>query len=281
MVMKEVGILYHPLKEAARTLSKNLEAFLSTKGLIVWLCSAWEWEKAKTQANGADLILSIGGDGTILRAAQVAVPTATPITGINLGKFGFMTELTINEVKRKLPALLAGEGWFDERCLLEVELPSVSVEAESPRRFYALNDAVVARGAAVRLIHVEVSINDTRLTTYRADGVAMSTATGSTGYALAAGGPILHPRVGAFLLVPISPHLGSTYPIVLSPDDTAHLHLTSTIPAVLSIDGHINLTLSTGATITVRHSPKTVRFLRIHPETSFYGSLEQRLKAER
>ena len=278
--MEKVGILYHPLKEAAHTLGKKLEAFLGARGLAVWLCSAWEWEKAKAQVNGADLILSIGGDGTILRAAQVAVTTATPITGINLGKFGFMTELTVDEVMGKLPALLAGEGWIDERCLLEVELSPVGVEAELSHRFYVLNDAVVARGAAVRLIHVEVGINGVRLATYRTDGVIVATATGSTSYALAAGGPILHPRAEEFLLVPISPHLSSAYPMVLSPNASAHLHLTSTNPAVLSIDGHVNLPLSVGATVTVRHSSETVRFLRIHSETSFYGSLGQRLKGK-
>lgn len=280
MVMKKVGILYHPLKEATHTFSKKLETFLVSRGLAVWLCSAWEWEKARAQFDGTDLIISVGGDGTILRAAQVVVPTATPITGINLGRFGFMTELSVDEALEKLTALLAGEGWMDERYLLEAELSPVGVESESPRRFYALNDAVVARGAAVRLIHIEVSVNGSRLTTYRADGVIAATATGSTGYALAAGGPILYPQAKEFLLVPISPHLGSAYPMVLSPDDTVQLRPTSTTPAVLSIDGHTNLPLPTGATVTVRHSSKTVRFLRIHPEASFYDSLEQRLKGK-
>ncbi len=278
--MKRVGILYHPMKEGAYTLGKKLKVFLGTQGCSAWLCSAWEWEKARAQVNGTDLMLSIGGDGTILRAAQVAFDVATPITGVNLGKLGFMTELSVDEVMEKLPALLAGEGWVDERYLLEAELSPVGVEAESPHRFYALNDVVVARGAAVRLIHVEVNISGAQLATYRADGVIAATATGSTGYSLAAGGPILHPRAEEFLLVPILPHLGSAYPMVLSPSATAELHLASINPAVLSIDGHINLPLSNGATVTVRHSSKTVRFLRIHAETSFYGSLEQRLKGK-
>lgn len=280
MVMKRVGILYHPLKEATLAFGKKLEAFLSDRGVAVWLSSSWEWEKARTQINDTDLILSVGGDGTILRAAQVVVLTDIPITGINMGRFGFMTELSVDEALEKLPALLAGEGWIDERCLLEAKLSPGGAGAESPQPFYALNDAVVARGAAVRLIHVEVSIDGTRLSTYQADGVIASTATGSTSYALAAGGPILHPQAEEFLLVPISPHLGSVYPMVISPDAAVQLHLTSTNPAVLSIDGHITLPLSAGATVTVRRSSKNVRFLRIHPETSFYASLEQKLKGK-
>ncbi|MDO8716564.1 MAG: NAD(+)/NADH kinase [Dehalococcoidales bacterium] len=280
MVMKRVGILYHPLKEATNTFGKKLEAFLSARGLAVWLASSWEWEKTRSQMNDTDLILSVGGDGTILRAAQVVIPTDTPITGINMGRFGFMTELTVDEAMEKLPALLAGDGWIDERCLLEAELSTVDGGTESAHRFYALNDAVVARGAAVRLIHVEVSIDGTRLSTYQADGVIAATATGSTSYALAAGGPILHPQAEESLLVPITPHLGTIYPMVISPGATVQLHLISSSPAVLCIDGHINTSLTTGATITVKHSAKKVRFLRSHPKTSFYGSLEQKLKGK-
>jgi len=278
--MKKVGILYHPLKEDAHTLARELEGFLSSRDLSVWLCSAWEDEEAKSQANGTDLILSIGGDGTILRAAQVAVPGPTLITGINLGKLGFMTELSVDEALEKLSALLDGEGWIDERSLLEAELSSSEEGNEQPRMFYALNDVVVARGAVARTVYIEAAIDGEPLTTYKADGVIVSTATGSTSYALAAGGPILHPQVKDLLLLPISPHLSLPYPMVLSSTTTVELRLSATLPAMLSIDGHTNLPLSSGAVVTVRHSSNTIRFLRIHPETSFYSSLEQRLKGK-
>ena len=140
MVVKKVGILYHPMNEAAYTLAKRLEEFLSSRVVSFWLCSAWEVEKARAQVNDTDLILSIGGDGTILRAAQVAVPSSTPITGVNLGKLGFMTELGAEEAQDKISALLGGEGWIDERAMLEVEFSSVDGEHETPRVFYALND---------------------------------------------------------------------------------------------------------------------------------------------
>ncbi|MBI3040412.1 MAG: NAD(+)/NADH kinase [Chloroflexi bacterium] len=280
-VMKRVGILYHPMKEEAEPLAKKLKEFLGSNGLPVWLCSAWEGGTARAQVDGTDLILSIGGDGTILRAAQAVIPGSTLITGINLGRLGFMTELSVAEVMAKLPALLAGEGWIDKRSLLEAELPALDEWHESPGVFYALNDVVVARGAVARVIYVEVSIDGEPLTTYKADGVIVATATGSTGYALAAGGPILHPQAKESVLVPILPHLSSAYAMVLPSTATVKLRLVSTQPAILSIDGHINLPLSSGATITVKHSSHTVRFLRIHPETSFYGSLEQNLKGKR
>jgi len=278
--MKRAGILYHPLKEDSYPLAQKLAEFLGSNGLSVWLCSAWESETAKAQLNGTELIFSIGGDGTILRAAQVVVPEPTPIIGINLGKLGFMTELSVDETMEKLPALLAGDGWIDERSLLEAELSPADDQSEPPLVFHALNDVVLARGAVARVVYVEAGIDGELLTTYKADGVIVATATGSTGYALAAGGPVLHPQARESLLLPIMPHLSSAYTLVLPSTATIKLRLSSTNPASLSIDGHINLPLEHGATITVRHSSNTIRFLRTHPETSFYGSLEQRLKGK-
>jgi len=278
--VKRVGILYHPMIEAAYSLAEKLEKFLDSNGVSAWLCSAWEGERAKAQVSGTDLILSIGGDGTILRAAQAVVPGLTPITGINLGRLGFMTELSTDEAEAKLPALLAGEGWIDERAMLEAELLPTGQEHETAQMFYALNDVVVARGAISRIVYVEASIDGELLTTYRADGVIVATATGSTGYSLAAGGSILHPQAKEFLLLPIVPHLGSAYTLVLPSTAVVKLRISTAHQATLSIDGHINLPLSSGAIVTIRHSSNKARFLRIHSDTSFYGSLEQRLKGK-
>ena len=280
MTVKKVGILYHPMVEAAYTLAKELGNFLGSSGVSVWLCSAWEGEKARAQVGNTDLILTTGGDGTILRAAHVALLPGTPITGINLGKLGFMTELSADEAMDRLPALLAGDGWIDERAMLEAELPPTDQEHESAQTFYALNDVVLARGAIARIVYVEASIDGEPLTTYKADGVIVATATGSTGYSLAAGGPILHPQAKEFLLLPILPHLSSAYTVVLPSTAVVKLCISTPHQATLSIDGHINLPLSSGAIVTIKHSSKRARFLRIHPETSFYSSLEQRLKGK-
>ena len=280
MAVKKVGILYHPMVEAAYTLAKELENFLDSSGVSVWLCSAWEGEKARAQVGNTDLILSIGGDGTILWAVQAVVPGLTPITGINLGKLGFMTELSADEAVDRLPALLAGDGWIDERAMLEAELPPADQEHESARTFYALNDVVLARGAIARTVYVEASIDGEPLTTYKADGVIVATATGSTGYSLAAGGPILHPQAKEFLLLPILPHLSSAYTVVLPSTAVVKLRISTSHQATLSIDGRVNLPLSSGAVVTIKHSSNRARFLRIHPEASFYSSLEERLKGK-
>lgn len=278
--MKRIGILYHPMIKAARTLAEELKNFLAARGVSVWLCSAWEGEKAKSQLDDTHLILTVGGDGTILRAAQIAVSARTPvpITGVNLGRLGFMTELSAEEAEDKLPALLEGKGWLDERAMLEAELGAAG--SEPPRTFYALNDVVVARGAIARVVYVEASINNEPLTTYKADGVIVATATGSTGYSLSAGGPILHPQAKEFLLSPILPHLSLAYTLALPATAVVKLRLTTAHQAGLSIDGHINLSLESGAVITVKHSSNTGRFLRIHPEAAFYSSLEQKLEGK-
>jgi len=274
--MKRVGIVYHPLNEGAFSLAQKLADFLDTRGVSSWLCSAREGEQTREQVTGTNLILTIGGDGTILRAAQAVVPQSIPITGINLGKLGFMTELAADEAMSKLPALLAGEGWIDERAMLEAELNTG--KGKESKRFFALNDVVIARGEIARIIHVEATIDGEPLTTYKADGVIVATATGSTGYSLAASGPILHPNSCQFLLVPIMPHLSLSSTLVLPSETIVNLRIGTIHKAILSIDGHISLPLAGGAAITIKHSPVKTRFLRVSPRTSFYSTLEQKLK---
>jgi NAD+ kinase len=160
--------------------------------------------------------------------------------------------------------------------MLEAELSHPDEKGKTT--FHALNDVVVGRGVIARVVYIDASIDGEPLTTYKGDGVIVATATGSTGYSLAAGGPILHPQAKEFLLLPILPHLSPTYAMVLPSTAVVRLHLNATYEAILNIDGHITLPLSNGAIITVKRSSNTARFLRIHTETSFYGSLEQRLK---
>ncbi len=275
--MKRFGILYHPMVEATQAKARELQAFLTAKGVSAWLCSAWDTEKARAQVNGTSLILTVGGDGTILRAAQVAFASGTPIAGVNLGRIGFMTEFSRDDVQEQLPRLLAGEGRIDERAMLEVELTS---PGQKPQVFHALNEVLVARGAIPRMIHVKASINGQPLTSYRVDGVMVATATGSTGYSLASGGPVLYPQSKDMLLVPVVPHLSLRYPIVLPGTAIVRLEFSAVHAGALSIDGHINIPMSSGDVATIKPSRYTTRFLRIGPESSFYSSLEGRLKGK-
>jgi NAD+ kinase len=165
--------------------------------------------------------------------------------------------------------LLAGKGWIEERAMLEAQV--------ADRSFHALND-VVLHSMAVRLVNIEARIDGAELTTYRADGVIVATATGSTSYSLASGGPVLHPQSREIVLQPISCHLGLSHALILPQRSTADLRTARGEKVILSIDGQVELPLSDGQNVRVKISPHIARFLRVHEPTYFYGSLWQRLR---
>jgi NAD+ kinase len=278
MNMKKIGLVYHPLNERALEQARNLAQLVSARGLKSWLCSAWEQEDLRAKLTDTDLIVTAGGDGTILRVAQIVAEHNIPITGVNLGKLGFMTELSTTEAEKKMTLLLDGEGWIDERAILEAEIRQESEDGKTVQYFHALNDVVVARGEIARIINIMASIDGDEVATYKADGAIVATATGSTGYSLAAGGPILHPQAQDYLLLPIAPHISFHHSLLVPHHSTVKLKLTTNHQSTLSIDGHISLPLHSGAVITVKSSPKRIKFLRIRPRGHFYTSLEQKLK---
>ena len=270
--MKHIGILYHPKRKKAIDFSQELNNFLTTGGLTSWLCSAWEPEKVKPQLPGSDLILCVGGDGTILRAVRAIIPLPVPVLGINLGRLGFMTELNANEAIQQLPHLLDGNGWIEERAVLEARVTS------QDKTLHALNDVFIGRRSHARLINIECKVDAEMLTTYRADGVIVATASGSTGYSLAAGGPILHPQSKEIILEPICSHFTFDKSLVLPPKTTIELKITTNHEAMVSIDGQVESKLVSGDEIAVKLSPYTARFLRLQPEAYFIKSLESKLK---
>jgi NAD+ kinase len=281
MLLKRIGILYHPLIKASSDKAQELIDYLNAKGVVVWSGSAWEIAEAIDNLDSTDLIVTLGGDGTILRAAQVALEHQIPITGINMGKLGFLTEFKADEATKKLSELLDGRGWVDERMMLEAQFTTAAQGGFQTQIFHALNDVVLARGEVVKLIQVNTSIDDKPLTNYRGDGVILATATGSTGYSLSAGGPILNPRSADLLLVPIVSHLSVDYSLVLPSSSVVKLQPISDNPATLNVDGHINVPVSSGSVITIKRSLKKSRFLRLREADSFYSMLEEKLRGKR
>ncbi|MEE9202500.1 MAG: NAD(+)/NADH kinase, partial [Dehalococcoidia bacterium] len=260
--------------EPARALAGEMEGFIPTLGAGVWLCPAADEDAAHSRLPGTDLLLSLGGDGTILRAARAAAPFGVPILGVNLGRLGFIAEVAPQELHHRLPGLLAGEGWVEERAMLQVDcLPP----GDNGRSLHGLNDVVVARGEAVRVVYVRVSVDGEPLTTFKGDGLIVATATGSTGYALSAGGPILYPQAREMLLQPVAPHLSWRSPLVLSPEAVVEMEVTTDHPAVMSLDGQVHLPLAQGHRVSARRSPHPARFLRTEPPGFFYRTLGQRL----
>jgi NAD+ kinase len=281
MLIKKIGILFHPMVEATHLKAQELAAFLKSRELEVWYCSAWEADRAAENLKGTDVVLTTGGDGTILRAAQVVSKHNIPITGINMGTLGFLTEIKADESIDQVKRILNGEGWLDQRSMLEAQLLATDGEKSPPSPFYALNDVVLARGAIAKLIQVNASIDDKPLTTYRSDGVILATATGSTGYSLAAGGPILYPQSEDFLMVPIVSHLTLGYSLVLPSSSEVKLQLYTTTQATLSIDGHINIPVTSGASLRIRRSEFKIRFLRLRAQHYFFNVLEEKLRGKK
>lgn len=272
--MKRVGILFNSNIAAAPGLAQSMAKKLQQSGVSVWLYPAADEARAREEFAGTGMILSLGGDGTMLRAARLAAPEAIPILGINLGNLGFTTEIDGREALTRIAGFLAGESWTDERAMLQAELPSCS------SAIHALNDVVVGRGSIVRVIRVKVSVDGQPVTTYKGDGVIVATATGSTGYSLAAGGPILFPNAQEILLTPIAPHLGLTASLVLSPQSVIELEVQTAHQARVSIDGQLGFPLQSGDTVRIRRSPYITRLLRIQPRSFFHQTLLQRLSAE-
>ncbi len=206
----------------------------------------------------------------MLRAARAVAPFSIPIIGVNLGKLGYLTELKSAVARERIPALLKGDGWFDERAMLTVEMAGMEP-------LHALNDVVAARGESPRAINIGVVIDGIPFTTYKADGVIVATATGSTGYSLADGGPILYPQSKEIILNPICPHPTFGNSLVLSSKSIIELKVRTDHRAVLSVDGQVNIALEGEQTIKVSISPHVARFLRLQPPTVFYSTLVERL----
>ncbi|MGB2856318.1 MAG: NAD(+)/NADH kinase, partial [Dehalococcoidia bacterium] len=167
---KKVGILFQPKIATAEDLARQLAKVVGDLGVAVWVCSAWEEDRAREQAGETELVISLGGDGTILRAARVASPLSIPILGVNLGRLGFMTELRPDDALSRVPAFVKGEGWGEERAMLQAEL----VSSDMPP-FHALNDVGVGRGERCRLIRVKATVDGELVTTYKCDGLILAT----------------------------------------------------------------------------------------------------------
>ena len=225
--MNNVGIIYNNRIPEALDLSMAILHELDlTEGS--WYSPAENLESLAPRAEGTDLVITVGGDGTILRAVRFTAPAGIPIVGINMGRLGFMTELTVDEAMPKLPRYLKGSYRVDERNMLQATVTQGgSTIKQGP--YHALNDFVVARGAASRVVSIAGMIDEAQVSTFRADGLILSTATGSTGYNLAVGGPILDPESDALVLKTVAAHMGLTAALVLPLQG----HVSASQPAVL------------------------------------------------
>ncbi len=225
--------------------------------------------RGRVQDGEFDLFITIGGDGTMLRSAQLCAPLGIPILGIHLGRLGFLIQVRHKEWPQALERLLKGDFWIEKRMMLLAELMHAGSSMGS---WHALNEAAVCRGVLVRPVHLSASVDGSLLTTYVADGLIAATATGSTAYALASGGPILPPELRNILLVPIAPHLSVDRAVVLS-EGTAVNILVLEGEAVLSVDGQNPIPVAVGDSVNVRAGDYAAQFVRFGDPAYFYRNL--------
>jgi NAD+ kinase len=216
-----------------------------------------------------DLMVAVGGDGTLLRASHLAAPVGLPLLGINLGRLGFLIQVGQKEWAEAFERLLQGDFWIEPRMMIRAEHIR---SGESQGSWHALNEVVVTRGQYVRPVHVSASVDGRLLTTYVADGLIAATATGSTAYALAAGGPILPPDLRNILLVPIAPHLSVDRAVVLSEGSAVSICLTAG-DGVISVDGQIPVGLAQNDLVEVRAGDYAANFVRFGDPGYFYRNL--------
>lgn len=224
-----------------------------------------------------DIVIAVGGDGTIIHCARNAAAANRPILGVNIGRLGFVAELETDEFDR-LERLVGGDYELEKRMMLEVRL----TENGQERTYPALNDAVIARGTLSRILDFKVSLNDTRVCDYRADGLILSTPTGSTAYSLSAGGPVIDPSMNCILLSPICPHSLMSRPVVFGPDARlsvqAHSDYESEI--ILTVDGEISRRIPDGSRIEVYRSSSTVQIIKLKNK-NFYEIVNDKLGERR
>jgi NAD+ kinase len=225
--------------------------------------------RKRVKAGEFDLVVAIGGDGTILRASHLCAPCGIPILGVNMGRVGFLIQIAREEWHTALENVLKNECWVENRLMLHIEHVR---SGEVLGGWYALNEAAVCRGQIVRPVHLSASVDGHLLANYVADGLIAATPTGSTAYALASGGPILPPELRNILLVPIAPYLSVDRAVVLSEGTTVSI-LAQSRDAVLSVDGQIPVGLEQDDSVAVRAGELTARFIRFGDPGYFYRNL--------
>ncbi|MEN8735697.1 MAG: NAD(+)/NADH kinase [Akkermansiaceae bacterium] len=275
----QIAIVAHPFKPDAPEAVRRVRASLEKSQLEVVLeneTAGLIGEKGVEDfQEGADMIISLGGDGTLLETLHRIAPTDIPIAGVNIGTLGFLTACTDEEIDQLSEAIAKKNFHLVDRSMLKVEMTE---EGGEKHEFVALNEAVLMRGETGRLVSLEARVDGELLNEYNADGLLVATPTGSTAYSLAAGGPLIGPRSGVFVITPICPHSLSNRSLVLSDDSVIDLLPSGRTdePILFSVDGRDILRIEKGSNVKVTRHPQCLNLVRL-PGHSFYETLRHKL----
>jgi NAD+ kinase len=273
--VKRIGVLTNPHYPQTQQLATEIQESLGHRSIEV-ICSTAAGEEAEALlSSNLELLITLGGDGTMLRAAHLVAASGTPILGIHMGRLGFLAEVRSADWEASLDDTLAGRFWVEERSMVCARL-----ERDGARcgPWEALNEVVIGRGGISRVVQLATYVDGGYFTTYVADGLIVATATGSTAYALSAGGPILPPELRNMLLVPICPHLSLERTIVLDEGAEVSVRVESAAEGLVVVDGTAQASLNVGDQILLTMSPHVTRFVRLCDRRQVYESLMERLQ---
>jgi NAD+ kinase len=270
-----VALLYHPQVAESLVMARQLAEVLTDRGVHAMLHDAWEWAEAEDDLAGLDWVITLGGDGTVLRAARQTAELGIPVTGVNFGRLGFLAEVDPDEVLQLIPELADGGGRIEDRLMLRCQ---AQIDGRTFGPVDGLNDVFIGRGRVAHAVRLEVSVDDVPLVRFVADGLVVATPTGSTAYSLSAGGPIVGPDLDALIVTPVVPHPTPVRPMVLHPDVCIDIWLGRGRDAILSVDGQVHKDLREGDSVRVSAAPHRARFLRLDSSSRFYRTLVERLR---
>lgn len=276
--MKCIGVLAHPLRPQSFPVAHEIAASLRERHLTTHVLTEWEERDARAIVPQSDMVIAIGGDGSMLRAARVCAPYEVPVLGINMGQLGFLTEITSPKHWHAIiNRVLDCDYWIEKRMMINA---SVLRQGKVVYSEDALNDVVISGNVVGRMVMLDTYIDKHWTTTYYADALVISTPTGSTAYALASGGPILPPELTNILIVPAAPHLSMDRPIVLSEGAVVAVSASSfnRHTVVLSADGQVICEFESGDQVQIQASEHQSHFVRLRGRNYFYRSLLDRLE---
>ncbi|NLV92808.1 MAG: NAD(+)/NADH kinase [Firmicutes bacterium] len=280
-----IGIVPNLRNRPALELAKEISHKLQAQGVCVWI----EAEAAAllqvpqvvgcplTDLSATDVVISLGGDGTLLHTARSLAEAEVPILGVNLGHLGFLTELETHDLEEGLRRLLQGDYTVEDRLMLSALHRTLHAQEETTPSYLALNDVVVSRGPLARMLTISILVNDQHVADYTADGVIVATPTGSTAYSLSAGGPIVTPSVESILITPICPHSLSARSVLVPANETVSICVEKSHgDAMLTADGQTTAALKVGDVVEVSRAPWAAHFVRMQHH-NFYQVVYRRL----
>lgn len=281
----KVGLLVNPYKDRSFNVSGKAEEILRRLGsdVVSFVLQEKMNETGKpvfpdisTLFKGCDLVISLGGDGTFLHAVHAAYRDQIPVAGVNLGSLGFLAEIQPESLEESLERLVRGDYCIERRTVLDARV--CNAEGELLHRDFSMNEVALSRGNCSRILPIELWIDNTFTEIIRSDGLMVSTPTGSTGYAMAAGGPIIQPTLELMLITPICPHSLHNRSYIISPDSVVELRLRSyPFKPVLSIDGQHDIIIEPGSSITVRQAPVSLKMARMD-RGAFFADLPDKIR---